>query len=141
RAFTTTLKEQPLWDAVAAWDRLTAGWRSDRAAIAPQEAKVRAEQCRQFLVQHPGSPDADRVAAYQRSMEAVARRGTDGDGALARLQRLLTDILVDNLWMVTVKTPTSATSRRYYLTQQPSPDAPSVHYLAGFDGKERTVKI
>src|SRR5262249_37321213 len=106
RAFTITLKEQPLWSAVAEWDRLTAGWKGDRPAVAPQEAKVRAEQCRQFLVQPPGSPDADRAATYQRFMEAVARRGADADGALTKLHRLLSDLLVDNLWMVTIKPPT-----------------------------------
>ena len=74
RAFTDTLHDQPLWDAIGEWDRLTAGWRGGRAAVAPQEAKVRAEQCRQFLVQHPGSPDADRATAYRQAMEAVAHR-------------------------------------------------------------------
>jgi hypothetical protein len=141
RACTATLREQPLWDAVAEWDRLATGWKSDRMMIAPQEAKVRAEQCRQFLVQHPGSPDSDRIAAYQKSMEAVARRGADADGAVFKLQRLLSDLLVDNLWMVTAKPPAAPASKRYYLTQKPASDARTIHYLVGFDGKEHSAKM
>jgi hypothetical protein len=141
RAITDTLKEQSLWSAIGEWVRLSAGWRGGQTAVAPQEAKVRAEQCRQFLVQHPGSPDADRVAAYQRSMEAVAHRTPDGDGALAKLQQLLTDLLVDNLWMMNVKPPFVEPSRHYYLTQKPPADARSFRHLVGFDGKERTTKV
>jgi hypothetical protein len=141
RAFSDALREQPLWNSVAAWSRLTAGWKSGKPAVSPQEAKVRSEQCRQFLTQHPGSPDADRATAYQRAMEAVARRTPDGEGALAKLHRLLTDLLVDNLWMVTVKPPSVERSRRYYLSQKPPPAAKSFRYLVGFDGKERTLKV
>jgi hypothetical protein len=141
RAFNETLKDQSVWTAIGEWDRLSAGWKGGPAGIAPQEAKVRAEKCRQFLVQHPGSPDADRVAAYQRSMEAVAHRTADGDGALAKLQQLLTDLLVDNLWVVYVKPPFGEPRRHYYLTQKPASDAKSFRYLVGFDGKEHTAKI
>jgi hypothetical protein len=141
KAFSAILREQPLWNAIGEWDRLAAPWRSTPWAVAPQEAKIRAEQCRQFLAQHPGAPDVDRSALYQRYMEAVARRGADADGALFKLQRLLSDSLVENLWMVTVKPPLAEASRRYYLPQPLAPDAKSVGYLAGFDGKERQVKF
>ena len=140
-AFINTLREEPLWNSVAQWDRLTGGWKGSQPAVSPQEAKVRSEQCRQFLTQHPGSPDADRAKSYQRAIEAVARRTPDGEGALAKLHRLLSDLLVDNLWMVTVKLPTAERSRHYYLTQRPAPASRSFRYLVGFDGKERTLKV
>ncbi len=141
RAFADTLREQSLWDSVAAWDRLTAGWKGDQPAVSPQEAKVRSEQCRQFLTQHPGSPDTDRATAYQRAMEAVARRTPDEEGALGKIHRLLTDLLVDNLWMVTVKPPSAERSRRYYVSQKPTPTAKSYRYLVGFLGEERTLSV
>ncbi|MGP0064094.1 MAG: hypothetical protein ACLQGP_10915 [Isosphaeraceae bacterium] len=141
QAFNETLKDQSLWTAIGAWDRLSSGWSNGQGGIAPQEAKVRAEQCKQFLVQHPGSPDADRATAYQRAMEAVAHRSADGEGALGKLQQLLTDLLVDNLWMVDVKPPFVEPARHYYLTQKPPPDAKSFKYLAGFNGEERNAKI
>ncbi len=74
-------------------------------------------------------------------MEAVAHRSADGDGALAKLQQLLTDLLVDNLWMIDVKPPFAEPIRHYYLTQKPPDDAKSFRYLVGFDGKERTAKV
>ena len=139
RAFTTTLRDQPVWDAIGEWDRLTAGWRDGRAAVAPQEANVRAEQCRQFLVQHPASPDFERATAYRHAMEAMSHRAAEGEGALGKLQKLMTDLLVDNLWMVTVRPPASGGPRHYYVTQQPARGARSLRYLVGFDGKERTL--
>ena len=53
----TTLRDQPVWDAIGEWDRPDGRLAGRPTAVAPQEANVRAEQCRQFLVQHPASPD------------------------------------------------------------------------------------
>ena len=141
RAFTTTLHDQPVWDAIGEWDHLTAGWRDGRAAVAPQEAAVRAEQCRQFVVQHPTSPDSERASAYRHAMEAMAHRAVEGEGALGQLQKLMTDLLVDNLWMVTVRPPASSGPKHYYATQQPARGARSIRYLVGFDGKEKTLQV
>jgi hypothetical protein len=141
RAFTITLRDQPVWDAISEWDHLTAGWRDVRAAVAPQEAGVRAEQCRQFLVQHPASPDFERVTAYRTAMEAVSHRSADGEGSLGKLQKLMTDLLVDNLWMITVRPPAAEGPRHYYVAEQPARNARSVRFLAGFDGKEKTLTM
>jgi hypothetical protein len=140
-AFAATLRDQPVWDAIGDWDRLTTGWRDLRAAVAPQEASVRAEQCRQFLVQHPASPDFERATAYRQAMEAASHRSADGEGALGKLQKLMTDLLVDNLWMVTVRAPASDGPKHYYVAEQPARNARSVRYLVGFDGKERTLNL
>lgn len=147
RAFATTIHDQPIWDAVAEWDRITAGWRGDAsgngaaAAVPPQEASARASQCRQFLTQFPASPEFAAAAAYRQAMEAMAHRSPEADGALGKLRSLMTDLLVDNLWMITLRPPASAAERHYYLTEQPARDARSVRYLAGFDGKERTLSL
>jgi hypothetical protein len=140
RAITLTLKELPLWNALAAWDRLTAGWKDGGLAIPPQEAKIRAELCKRFLVQHPASPEVRHAEAYQQAMEAIARRGADAEGALSELQRLLTDPLVDQLWMLIVKPPGADAPRRYYLRQKFARDAKPIRYFAGFN-KEATAKI
>jgi hypothetical protein len=141
RGFGSTLRDQPVWDAIAEWDRITAGWRDGRAAVAPQEASVRAEQCRQFLVQHPASPDVERATSYRHAMEAMSRRSAEGEGALGKLQKLMTDLLVDNLWMVTIRAPASDGPRSYYVTEQPARNARSLRYLVGFDGKERSLTV
>jgi hypothetical protein len=143
RAFTATLAEQPLWGAIADWDCLSAGWkgRGDHPAISPVEAGVRAEQCRFFLVQHPGSPDGETIATYQRFMAAIARRGPEGDGPLSKLRELLSDTQIENVWMVTVKPPGARAAKRYYLTGPPLPDARSLRYLANHKGTEKTVHV
>src|SRR5262249_12815833 len=56
RAATATIHDQPVWAAIGEGHHLTAGWQASRTAVAPQEAAVRGEQCRQFFVQHPASP-------------------------------------------------------------------------------------
>ena len=53
----------------------------------------------------------------------------------------MTDLLVDGLWMITLRPPASDAPRHYYLTQQPARDAKSLRYLAGFDGKERSLTV
>jgi hypothetical protein len=143
KAFTETLRDQPVWDAIAEWDHMTSGWRrgGDTEAVAPAEATVRAEKCRQFAVRHPASPDLDRASAYRQAMEAMSHRSAEGDGALGKLQKLMTDLLVDNLWMVTVRVPATDGPRRYYATEQPPRGVRSLRYLVGFDGKERTLKV
>ena len=140
-AFAATLRDQTVWDAIGEWDRLTTGWRDGRAAVAPQEASVRAEQCRQFLVQHPASPEFERATAYRQAMEAVSHRSAEGEGALGKLQKLMTDLLVDNLWMVTVRAPASDGPRHYYATEQPARNARTIRYLVGFDGKEQALTV
>ncbi len=71
----------------------------------------------------------------------MSHRSADGEGALGKLQKLMTDLLVDNLWMVTVRAPASDGPRHYYATEQPAQGARSLRYLVGFDGKERTLKV
>jgi hypothetical protein len=140
-AFMNTLRDQPIWDAIADWDHMTTGWRGGAEAVAPPEATVRAEKCRQFAVRYPASPDLDRATSYRQAMEAMSHRSADGEGALGKLQKLVTDLLVDNLWMVTVRAPASDGPRHYYATEQPPRGVKSLRYLVGFDGKERTLKV
>jgi hypothetical protein len=141
QAFNITLRDQPVWDAIAEWDRMTAGWEKGGAAVAPPEASVRAEKCRQFQTQHPASPDFDRATSCRRVMEAMSHRSADGEGALGKLQKLMTDLLVDNLWTVTVRAPAADGPRHYYATEEPPRNVKSLRYLVGFDGKERTLRV
>ncbi len=141
KAFATTIHDQPVWDAIGEWDRVTAGWKGGGGTVAPPEANVRADQCRQYLVQYPASPEFERATAYRHAMEAMSHRAVDGEGSLGKLQKLMTDLLVDNLWMISMRPPASSAPKHYYLTQQPARDARSVRYLAGFDGKERSLTL
>ena len=139
RAFGKTLRDQAVWDALAEWGRRSSGWSPGRLAIPSKEAMVRAEQCRQYLTQFPASPDAARIDAYRAEMEAMSHRSADG--ALGNLQKLMTDLLVDHLWMVTVRPPASSGPHRYYVFEEPKAGARSLRYLAGYDGQEKTYNV
>src|SRR5262249_52517487 len=41
RAFTEVVRDQPIWDAIAEWDRITARWRAGAENVAAPEAAVR----------------------------------------------------------------------------------------------------
>jgi hypothetical protein len=142
RAFADTLRDQAVWDAIAEWSRMTADWRADALGVAPPEATIRAMQCRQFAVRHPASPDLDRTTAYGQAMEAMARRSADGEGALGKLQKLMTDPLIDNVWMVTVRVPASITGRRrYYVAGKPSSRGGTLSYMIDRNGTKRSIRV
>jgi hypothetical protein len=143
RSFQDVLKEQPLWQALDAWNQLAAEWKAVPEGLTPSEAKSRAALCAQFLNQHPACPNADAVAADQRFAEAIARR-TPGveNSPPARLQRLFSDILVDNVWMVTVtnRDPDGRISTiKYYTTSRPVEKNAFVQFMSliSFNGKEQ----
>ncbi len=71
----------------------------------------------------------------------MAHRSADAEGALGKLQKLMTDLLVDNLWLVAVRAPAAGGPRHYYVPEQPPRNAKSLRYLVGFDGKERTLNV
>ena len=61
------------------------------------------EQCDRFLAQHTGAPDAAEISVYKKHLESIDRRGPGADSATAKIQRLLADILVDNVWVLKVR--------------------------------------
>ena len=116
--FKQTRDEQALWYDVEEWNRLVEEWKDDPAGAAPHDPKARAEQCGRFLPQHTGTPDAAEIALYQKYLEAIDHRGPGADSATAKIQRLLSDILVDNLWVLKVR-ESDTRFKSYYLDSQP----------------------
>jgi hypothetical protein len=116
------------------------GWKDDLAAAAPRDPKLRADQCSRFLPQHTGTPDAAEIALYQKHLEAINRRGLGSDDATAKIQRLLADHVVGNLWMLKVKTADTRFSC-YYLASLPDDSSVLVKHLIGYDAKERRTPI
>jgi hypothetical protein len=147
RALQGVLKERPLWESMDAWSRVSAGWKLNRPGLDPQEAKTRAALCAQFLNQHPTFPNADAVASYQRFAEAIGRR-TPGveNNPQSKLQRLLSDILVDDVWMVSVNNREAdgrILVKRYYTKERPAENDRLVRFMSliSFSGKEKARAI
>jgi hypothetical protein len=146
RAFKETSSEQALWDAVEAWNQMVAGWKPDPAGLSPENAKIRGESCGAFLTRYPVFPGAEQVAVYQRFAEAIARRGPGKDHPATKLQALLSDPLIKEVWMLTVKKKdenSRATLDRYYTTQKPAPDGGKVEFpfIISFAGEEQSREI
>ena len=88
-------------------------------------------------------PNTDAVAAYLTLAEATARRAPGVKNSPREgLQLLFSDILVDNVWMVTVKNGESSQDRvkaeRYYTTGPPADKGAFVQFLSlvSFGGKQ-----
>jgi hypothetical protein len=140
RAFAQTRDERPLWTAIESWNRLVEGWNDGRAGDVPRDPKIRAEECRQFLIKHPMTPEVAEIALYQKHLEAMDHRGPGADSAAAKIQRLLADILVENLWLIKIK-ESDTKCKCYYMASQPDESSALVRHLVGFDAKERRAPI
>jgi hypothetical protein len=140
RAFSKAREQQLLWNAVEAWNQLAAGWKDGLAGSSPENSKVRAEHCARFLAQHPGVPQAADIALFQKHFEAVHRRGFGAESANAKIQRLLSDILVENLWMLKLNEPNDSI-KKYYLTRKPDQLGNFIQCVIAFDGKEQRKAI
>ena len=115
REFKQTRDEHALWSSVEEWNQLVEGWKEEPAEAAPHDPKAHAEECGRFLTQHPATPDAAEIASYQKYLEAIDRRGPGPDSATAKIQRLFSDILVENLWMLKVRESETTVTVNYYL--------------------------
>ena len=60
RAFREVLKERPLWDSLAAWNRIASGWRPVPQGLAPPIAKARAAECARVPRATPRLPQRRR---------------------------------------------------------------------------------
>jgi hypothetical protein len=140
-AFQKTRDEQPLWHAAEAWAALASSWKRQPDGLAAQEARLRAQVCSQFLIQHPNVPGRDEIARYQKSLEAIARRAPGNNSPTTNLRRLFSDVLVENVWMVTTHDGNDlrnkAIVRHYYSRKQPAEgdDPMRFNAMVSFDGK------
>jgi hypothetical protein len=146
KAFKETLNERPAWKAVEAWNRLVVEWKEVRDGPTPQVAKLQADLCARFLAQYPGFPAADDLAIYRKYAEAITRRAPAADGLVSKLQRLLSDILVDHIWMISVTdkdTNGRLVKSNYYATNAPVEQGPLLRFdsIIAFNGKNLTRAI
>jgi hypothetical protein len=134
-----TRQEQSLWNAVEAWNALVASFRTGAENLTSPDAAVRAELCKRFITQYPGFPDSAQVAVYTRHLEAIARRHSDTESATSKLLKLLSDFLVEQVWMVT-----TSTGKRYYTKKEPTEAGPELlrfMSIIDFNGKELSKAV
>ncbi len=142
-AYEKALNERPLWDAVGAWNDLVTRWKDQRGGLSPKEAEHREKTCGEFLKKHPEFPGNANVAAYERYVHAIARRGSGRTSPWQSLQDLCANPLVDNLGMVVVKTGVGAGRKfeeHYYTRKEPVTKNDTVHfsYILGKGESEGT---
>jgi hypothetical protein len=146
-ALKATRQESPLWNAIDAWNALVAGFRTKAENLSAPDATVRALLCQRFITQYPTFPDNAHVAAYQRQLEAIARRQSDTDSATSKVLRVLSDFLVDQVWMVTTSAGSDgagkSTAKRYYTRKEPTQGPELIRFMAivDFNGKELSKAI
>ena len=140
RALSQLARERPVWQSLLKWNRLVSSWRDQKDITTPEALHDRLERTTSFLAGNPWYPAADRVADYKKHLEAMSRRDDKADSPKRRLVQLFSDILVRSIWMVKVRDPNS-TLKCYYMKQSPSEGTNLVHYLGGFDGRERARAI
>ena len=135
-AFKQTLKEQPLWDAVADWNALVAGWKSKGAALTPQEADARGNACGEFLAKYPGFAGVKDIEAYRSCMQPIARRYRGEDSPAASLRKTLSIPSIEHTWMVEIKSEFGQQfPTRYYPQREPTPKGSSIVFSIVYDGK------
>jgi hypothetical protein len=136
--FKRVVADKSYWDTVFAWGALVESWSGAVTKIDPKTARERAAQSRQFLVDHPAFPGAADIIEYQKHLDAIARRDGADDSALAKLRRLLSDHLVEPVWMITTRE--DGVLKRYYLSYRPEIGARQIKYIIDFDKDSEQVK-
>ena len=89
----------------------------------------------------PGMPDAAEIALYQKYLEAIDHRGPGADSATAKIQRLLSDILVENLWVLKVRRIRTRFKELLPGLANPETIRVLIRHLVGFDAKKRGTPI
>jgi len=140
RAFASTVKEKPIWESIEAWNQLVAMWASEEKTMTLDRARIHGDQCVKFLAAHSRFPEPEIPDGYRRYLEAITRRDGAEGSSRKRLIQLLSDLLVDNIWMIKYKDP-QVGDYRFYLTKPYDGSSNLISYLVGFDGKERVRSI
>jgi hypothetical protein len=114
--FRAVIGEARLWESHIEWEQLVRDWRSNPIPATADAASERVRQCRKFLADFTGAPDASIVQAYLRVIEPIAQRGGD-QGAQAKIGDFFRARFMHDLWMVKHKK-----DGRFFLTTDLSKD-------------------
>src|SRR5262249_16160265 len=100
----------------------------------------------QFVTRHPGFAGREDMVLYQKYAAAIARRAPGPGSPAAKLERLLSDILVDHVWMLTIRGTDGKErlpEKHYYTTKQPIDTHGYGEFssIIRFEGKERSQTI
>jgi hypothetical protein len=140
KAFALLEKERPAWQTVSRWAKLTSAWRDEGAPVGTEKIKARLDQAAKFLAESPSFPDLERAELYRKHLESMSRRDSGAESPKRRLNQLMSDPLVESIWMVRVK-EASSPGKCYYMAKRPSEGSNLIRYLGGFDGRERAKAI
>lgn len=135
-------KEARIWKAVVAWDQLLDRWSEKGADLSPVQASIRLEACSKFINDHSWYPRMEFVETYKEELEATSSRSAGGPQSPAgRLRALLSDSMIDAVWMVQVRRQLGGDPDCYYLARRPDEGSNLLQYIENFDRRERSRTI
>lgn len=135
-------KEARIWQAIVAWGQLVDRWSKEGTDLTPAEATIRLDACSKFINDHSWYPGMIAARKYKGDLEAIAsRRGGAPQSPVGRLRALLSDSMIDAVWMVQVSRQFGGDPDRYYLAKKPDEGSNLLQYIENFDRRERSRTI
>jgi hypothetical protein len=138
--FALALKEQPLWNGVAAWNEtVDVCHRVDVRTCPSDKAAALAKQIEKTVAKYPNYPQQETLDKTCLCLEAIAQRsGSEGGSPVKALKEMLNDPLIFGLQMV------ATTDGRRYYTQKEVPSglaAVKVHITSLIDFAQGTRDV
>ena len=133
--------EARIWKSVVAWRRLVDRWSKEGTDLSPKQARDRLDECSKFLNDHSQSPMIQAAQSYKAGLEAAARDAVDPRSPIGRLRALLSDSIIDAVWMVRLLRQGSGELETYYLAKSLEKGSNQLAYIENFDGRTRTKGI
>jgi len=134
-------KEARIWKSVVAWGRQVDRWSKEEADLSPKQARARLDDCGKFINDHSWFPAMKSVELYKSGLEAAARDAGDPRSPVGRLRALLSDSIIDAVWMVQVRREGNGAVDSYYLVEELKKGSNQLVYIENFDRRTRTRGI
>lgn len=135
-------KEARIWKSIVAWGQLVDRWSKGGTDPTPADARVRLDACSKFINDHSWFPRMELAEWYKTVLEAEASRdAADARSPVGRLRALLSDSMIDAVWMVQIDRPVGGGRESYYLAKQPEEGSNRLQYIENFDRRERSRAI
>ena len=134
--------EARTWKAIVAWGRMVDRWKKEGADLTPKQATDRLDECSKFINDHSWYPWMESAERCKARLQAVAARSAgDPKSPVGRLRALLSDQIIDAVWLAQVRREGGAGLDSYYLRGRPDEGSNLLQYIENFDGRVRPKPI
>lgn len=134
--------EARTWKAIVAWGRMVDRWKKDGTDLTPKQAVERLDECSKFINDHSWFPWMESAERCRARLQAVAARSAgDPKSPVGRLRALLSDQIIDAVWLAQVRREGGGGRDSYYLRRKPDEGSNLLQYIENFDGRVRDKPI